>query len=134
MSKKATTNLLKKQQVLIKTALETWFWIERVETKYHPIPERYDKQLLKKVEKIQKLVDELLPDCDIADGGLVMTVESNLFGLHQFGSRKWCRRDYFGYDATKAMIHNDILRPLDYDPLIEFPISYKKKVMDMVNE
>ena len=115
---------------MIKKSLQLWFWIEKLESN-HTLDEKYDKHLLKKVEVIQKLVDNLMPESDISDGSLVFTVENNLYGLYRPTSRKFYRRAHFAYDVIKAFVHNEILRKYDYDPLIEFPKSYKHKVDEM---
>ena len=124
----------KDERYMVKKALECWLWIERKENNGRiDYDDKYDKHLLKKVKEIQKLVDKLLPDSDIADDTLVHTVERNLFGLHQFGELKWHRRAHFAFDVTKSFVHHYILRKFNYDPLIE-TLAYKKKVDKLLGD
>lgn len=115
----------KKIKYYIKKSLELWFWIERLEGKYHDIPEKYDKYLVSKVKAIQPYLDEIKSDFD--DNMLLRIIDRNLFliGSDDFKPRR--RRSHRAYDTVKSVVHNEILRPLNYDPMI-VTASYKRKV------
>lgn len=124
----------KDTRYLVKKSLQLWFWIDKLQGSGH-IDNRYDKHLLSKVTVIQKLVNEKMPDSDIAEDTMVWTVNRNIFCKKESYDKHTPHRIAgFGYDVIKAFIHNEILRKFDYDPLIEAPISYKNKVRRLCNK
>ena len=100
----------------LQQALDLWWWIDRLQEKYHDPPEKYDKHLLNKIEK----VESLLEGTDWGDGKEGMRLRSYVQGRIDgtgYHSRRTRNHASRMYDLVKAVIHNDILRKNHIEPL-----------------